>query len=91
MPIVCQRLLGGSAANCQCRLASGGWAECPPEARGVIVIERVVVQAQPQPDATPSQPKPAGEFCRTCGGVNMVRAGTCMVCRDCGDSSGGCS
>lgn len=31
-----------------------------------------------------------GSVCMKCGGSNMVRAGTCMLCRDCGDTSGGC-
>lgn len=30
-----------------------------------------------------------GEVCSCCGGVNLVRAGACNVCLDCG-TSGGC-
>lgn len=31
-----------------------------------------------------------GNVCAQCGGSNLVRAGTCILCRDCGDTSGGC-
>jgi hypothetical protein len=32
-----------------------------------------------------------GELCGNCGGFNTKRKGPCLVCTDCGDSSGGCS
>lgn len=32
-----------------------------------------------------------GNVCTKCGSINVVRAGTCLLCRDCGDTSGGCS
>ena len=32
-----------------------------------------------------------GDCCVTCGGTRMVRAGVCLKCEDCGDTSGGCS
>ena len=31
---------------------------------------------------------PTGEFCGICGSANMVRAGTCSTCQDCGSTSG---
>jgi hypothetical protein len=31
-----------------------------------------------------------GNQCDKCGSSNLVRAGTCLVCQDCGDTSGGC-
>lgn len=31
-----------------------------------------------------------GNQCERCGSSNLVRAGTCLVCQDCGDTSGGC-
>jgi hypothetical protein len=34
---------------------------------------------------------PCGEVCSRCGSPNMTRAGSCLVCRECGDTSGGCS
>lgn len=34
------------------------------------------------------KPKPAGEVCTQCGGVNMVRTGACLTCQDCGNNSG---
>lgn len=32
----------------------------------------------------------SGNVCLRCGSANMVRAGTCLLCLDCGDTSGGC-
>lgn len=32
-----------------------------------------------------------GDICQDCGGVRMVRTGTCVTCQDCGSASGGCS
>lgn len=29
-----------------------------------------------------------GDVCMTCGGVRMIRNGTCSVCCDCGNTSG---
>lgn len=29
-----------------------------------------------------------GEMCPKCGGLNMQRAGTCLCCQDCGETSG---
>lgn len=34
--------------------------------------------------------KPTGNVCARCGSTNQVRAGTCLLCLDCGDTSGGC-
>lgn len=31
-----------------------------------------------------------GDCCRVCGSTNLTRAGACLLCRDCGDTSGGC-
>lgn len=31
-----------------------------------------------------------GNSCDKCGSTNLVRAGTCLLCQDCGDTSGGC-
>lgn len=33
---------------------------------------------------------PTGDCCITCGSVNMTRDGTCLLCLDCGDKTGGC-
>jgi hypothetical protein len=73
----CHRMRGGSVRDCDCRLPGGGWLPCPPAARGV---------RRPRP---PQQL--AGEFCADCGGVGMVRTGTCLTCLDCGSANGGCS
>ena len=32
-----------------------------------------------------------GELCGNCGGFNTLRRGACILCSDCGDTSGGCS
>lgn len=94
LPVVspehCARLCGGSVRDCVCMLPNGaGWAECPEEARGILV------PADPPACVTVWYPeqKPAysGDVCHTCGGPNMIRTGTCLTCSDCGDSSGGCS
>ena len=29
-----------------------------------------------------------GNFCKACGGMNVVRTGSCETCQDCGDNSG---
>jgi hypothetical protein len=34
---------------------------------------------------------PSGDLCDRCGSPNMTRAGSCLLCRDCGNMSGGCS
>jgi hypothetical protein len=34
---------------------------------------------------------PSGDICDRCGSPNVVRAGTCKLCRDCGSTDGGCS
>lgn len=38
----------------------------------------------------PQQCGYTGDVCVTCGGARMVRTGTCLQCKDCGDTSGGC-
>jgi hypothetical protein len=38
-----------------------------------------------------SVPQVADEPCRICGCQRFVRAGKCLVCCECGESSGGCS
>jgi len=37
------------------------------------------------------QSGPTGDCCDECGSFAMQRSGTCLVCRECGASSGGCS
>lgn len=83
----CARLHGRSAKFCQCRKPNeAGWHECPREARHVL---RGV---QPPISATrPATARLSGDICTDCGGVSMVRTGTCMTCQDCGSTSGGCS
>jgi hypothetical protein len=40
--MICNRLLGGSIRDCDCRLPpwdreqGGGWLRCPPDARGIL-------------------------------------------------------
>ena len=29
-----------------------------------------------------------GNVCTSCGGVRMIRAGTCELCQDCGSTTG---
>lgn len=83
----CARLHGGSVRNCICMLPnSAGFIECPPAARGELVrveVAHQLVQAPPR--------NLTGDICDQCGSPNMVRAGTCMLCHDCGSTSGGCS
>lgn len=31
-----------------------------------------------------------GDCCQVCGSTNLTRAGVCLLCRDCGSTSGGC-
>jgi hypothetical protein len=72
--VICRRLYGGSARDCECRLPAGGWAECPPPARRVI------------PRVAP--PSLSGDLCDQCGSAQMIRAGTCLLCLNCGTSEG---
>lgn len=44
-----------------------------------------------RPQALPKRQSPTGIACAKCGSFNTVQAGTCLVCNDCGDTSGGCS
>lgn len=32
-----------------------------------------------------------GDICSECGSPNMRRSGSCLLCNDCGSTSGGCS
>ena len=32
----------------------------------------------------------SGDICGDCGSANMTRAGSCLLCKDCGSTSGGC-
>jgi hypothetical protein len=36
IPMLCARLYGFSVRDCACKLAAGGWLECPERARGVL-------------------------------------------------------
>jgi hypothetical protein len=79
---LCNRLAGGSAADCHCRLPNlGGWLECPPEARGIRPARRLALIGGGY----------TGDICDSCGSARMVRSGTCATCLDCGTASGGCS
>lgn len=75
--MICERLYGGSVRDCACRLPSGEWSECPPEARRVIPKRA-------------RQPSLSGDCCDDCGSFDMIRAGTCLLCRNCGSTNGGC-
>ncbi len=75
----CARVRGRSVRECVCRV-EGGWLECPPETRGPGLVTLV---SRP--------PTLTGDFCAECGGVSLARAGTCLLCLDCGSTSGGCS
>jgi len=111
-PVACNRLTGGSVKDCACRLPEGGWLECPPEARGVLMaikgqlhcpfrraspdcLERhylgMPCPVEPEPSAITNAGSLTGDFCAECGSTQMVRAGTCLLCRDCGSTTGGCS
>jgi hypothetical protein len=84
-PEQCERLYGGSVKDCQCRLPNGTWAECPPEARGILG------PAEP-PFASvffPERPQITGEMCHEpgCGGF-LVRTGSCLTCQSCGANEG---
>ena len=97
----CNRLRGGSVRDCVCRLPDGGgWAECPEEARGVRLAHGTKAAApevagtgtgHSAASASPPAPGLSGDICAACGSPNMVRAGTCLLCRDCGSTDGGCS
>jgi hypothetical protein len=79
MSMVCQRQYGGSVRYCDCKLPDGGWAACPPEARGILA-------------PMPPQARPAsfsGDICDYCGSAQMMRTGACLTCMNCGES-GGC-
>jgi len=72
----CNREHGGSARDCVCRLPGGGWLECPESARRIL----------PRPAI-----KVSGDICLDCGSANVTRAGTCLLCQDCGSTNGGCT
>jgi hypothetical protein len=86
----CARAWGKSCIECVCRLPDeAGWAECPAEARGII-LPRQSMHA-PQHLDQRSAPVLSGELCQDCGMFLMIRTGTCMTCQSCGSTSGGCS
>ena len=96
--MICNRLLGGSVRDCDCRLPpwdrenGGGWLRCPPDARGLL--EPVPIESPAKPLATTAaieREARTGDICQDCGSLSMVRTGTCLTCQDCGSSSGGCS
>lgn len=55
------------------------------------------VQQAPQPGFRDEERRVAaskgftGDFCLSCGSLEMVRTGTCTTCQACGNTSGGCS
>jgi len=76
----CARLIGKSVLDCICFLENdGGFLQCPPIARKALPKMQDIRKAI------------TGDVCRSCGGVQLVRAGTCLLCLNCGDTSGGCS
>lgn len=77
----CARLHGGSVRECGCLLPQGGFLECPPAAKKVLKLPKLV--AQP--------PALTGDMCPDCFSISMVRAGTCLLCLACGSTNGGCS
>ena len=92
--VSCERLYGGSCKVCHCRLPDGGWAECPPEARGILgpaIGFQADAVPRPQNATPPAASFLSGDICHACGSPQMTRAGTCLTCQDCGDTSGGCS
>lgn len=50
-----------------------------------------VGEMQSEQPTTPQQMGFTGNLCGNCGSIEMVRNGTCEVCRACGTTSGGCS
>lgn len=72
----CLRLEGLSCRGCECRLPNGaGWLACP--SRAFVPTRQRVVNSQF-----------TGDVCPDCGGLNMIRSGTCAVCGDCGATTG---
>lgn len=89
----CHRLHGVSlleGEGCRCFQADG-FLECPASARRVLNVDAPTPEPAPEPSPPTKRVSMAGDFCQDCGSPNMTRAGTCMVCRDCGSTSGGCS
>jgi hypothetical protein len=84
-PHECHRLQGKPILGvdgedaCPCFLTGGGWLDCPK----AMLVEKAY--------ATVAKAALTGDICSTCGGTNMRRAGTCLLCSDCGSTSGGCS
>lgn len=94
--MICNRLMAGSVKDCACRLPNeGGWLPCPEDAR--VLLEPIPVDRPPPmlrngaEIAVIEHRTLTGEMCHDCGGFNMQRAGTCMLCLTCGSTSGGCS
>lgn len=100
--VLCRRLRGSSIRDCVCKL-DDGWLECPPEARGELEPAPISTSpVPPLPGGVLIAEKPmtavqearakgyTGDFCDLCGSTHVIRAGTCLRCDDCGDSSGGC-
>lgn len=54
-----------------------------------LVAESDADDCRPAPRTRPSG-MPTGDLCCVCGSANMTRDGTCMLCLDCGDKTGGC-
>ena len=56
---------------------------------GQVHIAPITTQDPPR---APTQPKSlngyTGESCRSCGGIYVVRTGTCSTCRSCGETTG---
>lgn len=84
--MICNRLLGYSAADCFCRIPGGGWLPCPPEARGILTPAPGATIVPQPPLATGSGY--TGDECPDCGGLRMRRNGTCTLCEDCGATTG---
>jgi hypothetical protein len=92
--VICQRQIGGSVKDCECMLPNqGGWLECPPEARGILVAYGVGTPATAGDEfrSVLQHEVYSGDICQECGSPDMVRTGTCLTCQRCGSSNGGCS
>ena len=98
----CMRLEGHSAFTCECKHFDGTWSDCPAEAQNVYTsvfppasyiitpeMKADTLPATPTPEPTPIEQGFTGDMCDSCGGVRMVRTGTCATCMDCG-TTGGC-
>ncbi len=64
------------------------WEEMERTGRADGAVVEALERSYDERLNAPTLVKNAGEICSTCGSLNMMRAGACLTCQDCGSNTG---